>query len=335
MDKTPVDAEFEQQISADAGKGIVPNETLHSIDFPYLMEAVALRLLGQPNEKLSGSRELRYGNKGSLSINLRKGVFYDWETKERGGVLDLIKRETNRDPMDWLHQEHLMAEIIPLKPRMIVRGARHAENSSSERSDTRPYARRIWHQSRPAVGTLVEVYLRSRAITIPPPPSLRFLPAMRYRSEEAWWPCMVALVNNAQGFLGIHRTYLARDGSGKAPVPEPKLALGRIQGGAVRLGPVGPKLYITEGIEDALSIMQVMNDGVPAWATLGTSGMRNLVLPPEIQEIIICADNGADGEQAARAAADRWMLENRTVRIAWPDPGKDFNNMLRDAGGNL
>jgi Toprim domain len=293
-----------------------------STDFAYLMEEVALLLLGKPNTTLSTKSELRYGNKGSLSIDLRKGTFYDWEYKEGGGVLDLIKRQTNCiDPIAWLHHGKLLStpEVVPFKPRQQI-----------EKRDTTPFARRIWHQCQPAVGTLVETYLRSRAITIPPPLSLKFHPALEYRRSATFWPCMVAVVSNAKGFLGIHRTYLARDGNGKAPVEEPKLALGKVHGGAVRLGPVGTKLYITEGIEDALSIMQVMDDGVPAWATLGTSGMRNLILPPEVQEIIICADNGSGGEQAARAAADRWLLEDRIVRIARPDAGKDFNDMLRE-----
>jgi hypothetical protein len=248
---------------------IADKEDIMKSDFPYLMEQVALLLLGQPNKTLSTKTELRYGNKGSLAIDLRKGTFYDWENKEGGGVLDLIKRRTNCiDPIAWLHHEKLLstAQVIPLKPRQQI-----------EKRDTTPYARHIWQQSQPAIGTLVETYLRSRAITIPPPLSLKFHPSLEYRKNSTFWPCMVAVVSNAQGFLGIHRTYLARDGNGKAPVQEPKLALGKVQGGAVRLGPVAEKIYLAEGIETALSVMQVMGGSV--WATIGTSGMLSLELP--------------------------------------------------------
>src|SRR5262249_37086100 len=36
---------------------------------------------------------LRFGTHGSLAVDLGKGVFYDHEADEGGGVLDLIKRE--------------------------------------------------------------------------------------------------------------------------------------------------------------------------------------------------------------------------------------------------
>ena len=44
------------------------------IDFVSLMEPVAHRLLGAPNKTLSGAKDLRYGTKGSISINLAKGT---------------------------------------------------------------------------------------------------------------------------------------------------------------------------------------------------------------------------------------------------------------------
>jgi hypothetical protein len=73
-----------------------------------LMEPVARRLLGEPNEQLSKKDELRYGAKGSLSVNLKKGTFYDHENNEGGGVLDLIRREHDSDPLEWLRKEGLI-----------------------------------------------------------------------------------------------------------------------------------------------------------------------------------------------------------------------------------
>src|SRR5262249_35331050 len=57
------------------------------------MSRVAERLLVQPNRALSKKDELRFGTNGSLSVDLRKGTFFDFEANEGGGVLDLIKRE--------------------------------------------------------------------------------------------------------------------------------------------------------------------------------------------------------------------------------------------------
>lgn len=54
---------------------------------------VARALLGDPNPLHSTKTEWRYGNNGSLSIDLEKGTFYDHENGQGGGTLDLIVRE--------------------------------------------------------------------------------------------------------------------------------------------------------------------------------------------------------------------------------------------------
>ena len=66
------------------------------------MEPVARELLGEPNKSLSSRHELRYGSRGSLSIDLTKGVWRDHETGEGGGVLALVAREAHGEPKRWL-----------------------------------------------------------------------------------------------------------------------------------------------------------------------------------------------------------------------------------------
>jgi KaiC/GvpD/RAD55 family RecA-like ATPase/5S rRNA maturation endonuclease (ribonuclease M5) len=80
-------------------------------DFRDLMEAVARRLLGDPNPHVSSKNEWRYGTRGSLSVKIggpNKGTWNDHEAAVGGGVLDLIAREKggdHRDAVDWLRQE--------------------------------------------------------------------------------------------------------------------------------------------------------------------------------------------------------------------------------------
>jgi hypothetical protein len=78
------------------------------IDFDGLMESVALRLLGEPAQKRGN--EWRYGSRGSLSINLANGTWFDHEANEGGGVLDLIRRHGYEQPEAWLRSEGLMAQ---------------------------------------------------------------------------------------------------------------------------------------------------------------------------------------------------------------------------------
>jgi AAA domain len=81
------------------------------MEFADLMEAVAGRLpLGELNKKFSSKRELRYGTKGSLSIKLDKGTYYDHELEQGGGVLDLIKLYGHTDPVKWLRDQGLIVE---------------------------------------------------------------------------------------------------------------------------------------------------------------------------------------------------------------------------------
>jgi hypothetical protein len=126
--------------------------------------------------------------------------------------------------------------------------------------------------------------------------------------------------------IAIHRTFLALDGSGKAPVDPTKMMLGPCRGGAVRLADLGDVLMVGEGIETCLAAMQAT--GHAAWAALSTSGLRTLDLPRDARDVIVLADGDEPGEAAAQACARRWNREGRRVRIAPPPQGMDFNDLL-------
>ncbi len=51
-----------------------------------------------------------------------------------------------------------------------------------------------WRKATPAAGSLIEAYLKSRGITLPPPPSIRFLPRQRNWNDGKTYPTMIALV---------------------------------------------------------------------------------------------------------------------------------------------
>jgi hypothetical protein len=185
----------------------------------------------------------------------------------------------------------------------------------------------IWRGARSAGETLVETYLRSRGVTIPIQPSIRFHTGLKHPSGSTW-PAMVALVTHgAEGEpVGIHRTFLARDGRSKAPVKPEKMMLGPCRGGAVHLAEPDDVLLVGEGIETCLAAMQA--SGRPAWAALSTSGLRSLDLPNAVRDVVVLADGDDPGEAAAQDCAWRWKREGRRVRIARPPRGRDFNDLL-------
>lgn len=214
--------------------------------------------------------------------------------------------------------------------RSLSRTVRHGHvERKPQQDDTKgsEVAFAIWKSAKPAGQTLVATYLASRHIDLPPPDALRFHPSLKHPSGGIW-PAMVALVTNgAYGTpIAIHRTFLASDGSGKAPIDPKKMMLGPCRGGAVRLADPDDLLMVGEGIETCLAAM--LATGNPTWAALSTSGMRSLDLPNHVADIIVLADGDEPGEAAARDCASRWKRQGRRVRIARPPRGRDFNDML-------
>jgi putative DNA primase/helicase len=158
---------------------------------------------------------------------------------------------------------------------------------------------------------------------------LRFHASLYHSVTKQQHPAMVAAFRDVQGVVqAVHRTYLTPDGrklSGEGI--EAKKMLGSSSGCAIRLAPVSDKVALTEGIENALSVMQLY--GWPCWATGSASNLAAVILPDAIREVIICADNEPTGIAAAREAARRFIAEGRQAQIVIPPDGcKDFNDYL-------
>ena len=66
-----------------------------AIDFVEIAGDVARMLLGTPNAALSSKGKLRYGRRGSLCVDIERGVRFDHEGGTGGGVLNLVQ---------WKHQ---------------------------------------------------------------------------------------------------------------------------------------------------------------------------------------------------------------------------------------
>lgn len=199
---------------------------------------------------------------------------------------------------------------------------------TTPKADWSKAARRIWDEAASIEGTPAEAYLRSRGITMSLPPTLRF-GRLRYPQEDGRRPALVAAVCAPDGALiGIQRTFLTDQGS-KADVPEVKLSLGRVAGGAIQLGPPEESLIVTEGLEDGLTLVQVLARSV--WVSAGTSMLPRMELADVTRAVVIGADGDAAGEAAANKAAHAFAAAGRKVRIMRPAAGfKDFNDQLRD-----
>jgi DNA primase len=136
---------------------------------------------------------------------------------------------------------------------------------------------------------------------------------------------MIAAVQAVdQRITAIHRTYIQLDGQGKANVKTPKMALGPIGGGAVHLAVAGPVLGIAEGIETGLAAMQLFD--IPVWCALG-SRLDRVALPDVVSNVIVLADSGNAGTEAADKAMKAFFGQGRKATLCVPDLG-DFNDVL-------
>ncbi len=233
-----------------------------------------------------------------------------------GDVLDYLQRVhgiTLREAAAMLDGGNLPMVVQPARP------------PEPER-DTTAEAVSIWRAAGPIAGTPAEAYLRGRGLDLRLPESLRFA-RLRYGTKTL--PCLVALIANAQDKIGgIQRTFVREDGSGKADVKTPKLSLGRIGGGAIRLAPAAGSLVVTGGLEDGLTLQQELGQAV--WAATGEGNMANMVLPVGVRSVVIGADSDDSGEAHAKRAADAFALQGRSVRVIRPIPGfTDFNAELQ------
>lgn len=239
---------------------------------------------------------------GPTSGHGAAGKWTDAATGQFGDLVDLIALNCNLSRMADIRDEILS---FLSEPRHI---ARPKEIIPAPRNSTEA-ARRLFAASVPVRGTVAERYLRSRAITSDLNyPCLRFHPGCYYRGGDApelqRLPALIAGVTTLDGDLtGLLRIYLAKDGSGKANVSEPKLAMGNILANCVRFGVVDEVLAAGEGVETVLALRTLLPT-MPMVAALSAGNLGAIALPTSLKRLYIAME----ANRAGRSASERLAL---------------------------
>ena len=256
------------------------------------------------------------------------GKWTDFATGEHGDLLDLIARSRRLQDFRDVAEEARRFLSLPHTVR--------TRNPPSAPAVSPQAARRLFAAAKPINGTIAETYLRSRGITdVRRATALRFHATCFYRAREdaprETWPALLVAVTDLRGTVtGVLRTWLARDGSGKAPVPTPRRAMGHLLGNGVRLGVVKDVVAAGEGLETMLSLRCVLPD-MPMIAALSATHLAALVPPPGLQRLYVARDNDRAGRRAAEMLAARADADGIEVLVL-TSQADDFNTDLLALG---
>jgi hypothetical protein len=250
------------------------------------------------------------------------GKWTDAATGEHGDLLDLIVR--NRD-FARLGEAMDEARFFLALPRSFERTlpVTPVPTGSSEA------ARRLFRAGHPISATLAEAYLRARRITAPLDwHALRYHPSVYYRETEQApleiWPALLAAVTDLDGHItGIQRTWLDPRHSRKAPLADPRRALGHLLGNGVRLGAASDTLAAGEGVETMLALKSVL-PRLPMIAGLSANHLAALEFSPAWRRLYVARDSDAAGINAANRLHERGRAAGIDVRDLLPVHA-DFN----------
>ena len=315
-------------------------------DWNAITEATARQLKGEPNQRLSSHRELRWGSRGSFKLTVAGediGSWYDWEAREggRGAVgLAAYLLGTDRDgALDWLRQSgHLDGRPINSSP--IPRASTATVHRPT--TDRSGLARSIWRSSEiiPRVSAHpARRWFSKRHLwpeELPTPPMLRWIPA---RGAHMGAGSIVAMLSTPRAWsnewpfvpapTGVQAISVDEHGQPSLDRPPDKGGLNKrtlgVANGAVCIigNPVlsesGTPVRVAEGLADALAIA-ARYEG-PVVAMIGTSGMRN----PEVTAWLATAPAGviihADADQAGHGRAPPGTTAAGSLRQSIVDCG--------------
>lgn len=307
----------------------VDAEVLHSHLVSRADELVR-HLLGEPNQSLSKKTDYRYGAKGSLSINLTKGVWNNFETGEKGNLFHLVEAEkgftTFKEVIDYA------AEFTNYKPGLVpVKQPKHTEAKEvKENNSMHKWASKYYNQSKPVQGSIVEKYLLvNRGISRYENADIRYCPDVYTKTKEGikYLPALLSFTRNNKGEINhIQVTRLSDENANKNKNCElVKQTFGANNGYAVNLNHKGCEdiTYFTEGVETGLSIVET-NPKARVYTVLGKENYGNI--NPEIiptKKIVLCVDN--DGKSTYQYTKDR---TNKIIESVNRLEEKGFNVLI-------
>ncbi|MEI8055202.1 MAG: conjugative transfer relaxase/helicase TraI [bacterium] len=321
-------------------------------------ENIVERLLGSPNNKLSSSKEWRYGTKGSFVVGMagnKRGLWKNFETGESGNLLTLIqKNQCLSFPETLKYASDMFGGFIP--PSKINKDQiDKATKASFEKNKTSEYAQKLAKESLPISGTVVEKYLtKHRSIKNIDSEDIRYHPKVftGKNEKQKYLPAMLSIGKNRDGNIQcVQATYLDPKTANKADIAikkrtyaSPSGALVSLQKHNNKINPENKISFIAEGAETGLSIKDATENikNSEVVVTLGKSNFTTIDPKSIGDKIVFCLDNDGPAtftDNTIHKAAKRLIDFGKEIFISIPgqaigksDAKIDFNDMAKTTG---
>lgn len=307
-----------------------------------------------------------YGNRGqSLAVLIggpKCGAWKDFASDQKGDLIDLLcaskhltKSEAYKEACAWLgisRETWKPSMSRHAEARVAEQAARRERATDEEARQKMRWARELWKRAKSGAGTVVEAYLRSRAITLPVPAMLALVPTLEHKPTGRLLPCMVAAVvgpdnsvRDGWSVIAVHRTWLEIEGLtcgegaknylmdhhvvefAKQAIAEPwrvkkldhgaaKMILGSPAGGSIPLTPrpVKSTLALSEGIENGLSWAQAHPEA-SVRAAYSAGNMGNVTVPTSVRKLIFIKDGTSGIARDAHGVA-RLNADGKEIKPA-------------------
>lgn len=307
------------------------------------IEPLAERLLGAPN-RMSTANNLRFGAKGSLSINAVNGLWNNFETGEKGNALQLIAvqmgfndfKDTLNYAMDFLNC-----------PDTVNHGKIQNKTNTKETkvsTNKKPYAKKLYDTSKPIKGTLAERYLKNYRKTLNyKEADLRFIPEIStwHGDKKTKVPALLCIAKDNNGELNHVHVIRLNPITGDKDVASntEKQTYGAMNGCPIELNKKSNSqiTYVAEGVETGLSVL-AGDPSAKVLAITGKESFKNIDLSRLSNKVVLCLDNDGDATfktSIIEKAALRLMEEGKSVSLMIPKKqGDDFNDVLKRDGAS-
>ncbi len=300
----------------------------------------------QGMKKSGTSKEIRYGtgnDNPGVSVDLSRNRWFDHYSATGGDALKLISHRLTGGNMAEAvkYSKHLLGIEtgkpfklnMPDPAELAAKRAKQKADHQADRERVRNRAWNIWLACKPLTGTLAETYFPSRCIAIDfvPRKVFRFHQNCPRMNAPAGPAIVAAMVDPHTGeFSGIHRTFLAADGSHNID----KQMYG--PAGIVCLSDfdcVTDGLNLVEGIETGLSILAA---GIsPVWAALSKGGIGRFPVLAGVESLTIWCDHDVKKrphdktcQELSENCCERWQAGGAETTMRIPKFQKqDFNDL--------